>query len=184
MTRSSAAGPTAFALTVTLALALSAPAAFAAEEASARFVDRDGEEIGQALLTEGPHGVLIHLELEGLPPGPHGIHIHSVGTCDDHEEGFSASGGHVNPEGREHGLLNPNGPDAGDLPNIFAHDDGSVTVELFTTLATLAEGEGRAPLLDDDGSALVIHEGRDDHLSQPIGGAGARIACGVIEAPM
>lgn len=167
-----------------LALALPAPAALAGEEASARFLDRDGREIGQALLTEGPQGVLIYLELEGLPPGPHGIHIHSVGTCDDHSEGFTASGGHLNPEGREHGLLNPNGPDAGDLPNLFAHEDGSVRAELYTPLVTLAEGEGRASLLDEDGAALVIHENRDDHLSQPIGGAGARIACGVIEAPM
>jgi len=168
---------------LTFGLGLSA-AALAAEEATARFIDRDGNEIGQALLTEGPHGVLINLELAGLPPGPHAIHIHAVGTCDDPDEGFTASGGHLNPAGREHGLLNPAGPDAGDLPNLFAQEDGTVAAELFTPLVTLAEGEGRARLLDEQGTALVIHESRDDHLSQPIGGAGARIACGVIEIAM
>lgn len=177
--RSFATGATALALS----LGLTTSAALAAEEASARFIDSDGNEIGQASLTEGPHGVLIRLELEGLPPGPHAIHLHGVGTCDDADAGFEASGSHVNPEDKEHGLLNPNGPDPGDLPNIFAHDDGTVTAELFSHQVTLAEGEDRVPLLDEDGTAFVIHEGEDDHMSQPIGGAGSRIACGVVEAP-
>ena len=37
------------------------------------------------------------------------------------------------------------------------------------------------PLLDEDGSAVIIHENPDAHLTQPIGGAGGRIACGIIE---
>ena len=151
-------------------------------EAKASFIDRDSKAVGTATLTEGPHGVSIYLDLKGLPPGPKAIHIHSVGTCEDPAEGFVASKGHLNPDGKEHGLMNPAGPDAGDLPNLIVLDDGSVKVEMFTMLASLGGAEGRATILDEDGAALVIHINRDDHITQPIGGAGPRIACGVIKA--
>lgn len=151
-------------------------------EAAAGFINQEGKDVGKATLTESPHGVLIHLDLKGLPPGPKAIHIHSVGTCEDPKEGFVASKGHLNPDGKEHGLMNPAGPDAGDLPNLYVRDDGSFEAEFFTTLASLAGADGRATMLDEDGAALVIHVNRDDHITQPIGGAGPRIACGVIKA--
>lgn len=153
----------------------------AAQTARTEFKNRRGETIGHADLTQGPNGMLIYLELRDMPPGPHGIHIHSVGTCEDHAEGFPASKGHINPGNKPHGLMNPQGPDSGDLPNIFAAGDGTVRAEMFTTLVSL-DGNGPPALLDGDGAAIVIHENRDDHMSQPIGGAGARIACGVISA--
>ncbi|WBL65855.1 superoxide dismutase family protein [Thauera sp. WB-2] len=167
-------------LTVSLAI-LSSPAT-AAERATATIIDRDGKAVGAATLTEGPHGVLIHVAAKGLPPGPKAIHIHSVGTCEDPDKGFVASKGHLNPHAKPHGLMNPEGPDAGDLPNLFVHADGSVEAEFFSTLASLTGAGERARILDEDGAALVIHENRDDHLSQPIGGAGPRLFCGVIEA--
>jgi len=105
-----------------------------------------------------------------------------VGTCEDGAQGFVASKGHLNPAAKPHGLMNPDGPDAGDLPNLFVHADGSVEAEFFTTLASLSGAGGRANILDADGAALVIHENRDDHASQPIGGAGGRFFCGVIGA--
>lgn len=170
-------------ITLATLFGLTAMAAHAAgHNGSANFKDRAGNAVGTATLTGSPHGVLIYLDLKGLPPGPKAIHIHMVGTCEDPDEGFVASKGHLNPDGKEHGLLNPAGPDAGDLPNIHVRADGTVQVEIFTKLASLGGGDGRAKILDEDGSALVIHENRDDHITQPIGGAGARIACGVIKA--
>jgi superoxide dismutase, Cu-Zn family len=167
----------------TLALiGLAAGAVQAADQATAEFVDREGNAVGTAALTEGPNGLLIYLDLHGLPPGPKAIHIHSVGTCEDPEEGFVASKGHLNPDGKEHGLMNPAGPDAGDLPNLIVRDDGTVQVEMFTALASLDGKGGRGNVLDEDGAAFVIHQNRDDHITQPIGGAGPRIACGVIKA--
>jgi Cu-Zn family superoxide dismutase len=154
----------------------------ASAEATASFVDRDGKSIGSATLSESPHGVLIHFDLRGLSPGTKAVHIHSVGNCDDRSEGFVASKGHLNPSGKEHGLMNPAGPDSGDLPNLIVRDDGTVQAEMFTTLASLGASQTRGKLLDEDGAALVIHTNRDDHISQPIGGAGSRIACGVIKA--
>jgi len=153
----------------------------ASPQASVDFIDRQGNPVGSGLITDGPNGILINLDLHGLPPGARAIHIHDVGTCEDPDEGFVASGGHLNPDGKKHGLMNPEGPDAGDLPNIIVREDGTVQVELFSQLASLHGSGGRAAIFDEDGAAFVIHEQRDDHYSQPIGGAGARIACGVIE---
>lgn len=157
-------------------------ARYGSAAASAEFINTDGEVIGTATVNSGFNGTLVRVEIDNLSEGDryHAMHIHAVGDCSDPEDGFQASGGHVNPEGRDHGLMNLRGPDGGDFANLYAHEDGSVRQELFTTLATL-DGNVGARILDRDGAALVIHENPDDHVTQPIGGAGARIACGVIE---
>jgi len=136
-------------------------------------------EIGQLTLKEAPGGVIVTVVATGISPGWHGMHFHVKADCGD--AAFKNSGGHVNPSGREHGLRNPNGPDNADLPNVYADENGNVNAELFTTRVSLSDGiSGRPNLLDNDGSALVIHANRDDHMSQPIGGAGPRIACATI----
>lgn len=135
-------------------------------EAQARFVNAEGEEIGTAQLRQGPSGTLIVLELDGLPPGPKAIHIHSKGTCDDHDHGFQDSAGHLNPDGRKHGLMNPEGPDAGDLNNFYVHENGYAWAELFNARASL-DGSVGARILDDDGAALVIHETRTTTIRSP-----------------
>jgi Cu-Zn family superoxide dismutase len=121
--------------------------------------------------------------MDGLPEsatGWHGVHLHMIGDCSNAD--FTSSGGHINPSGRSHGLLNPEGPDNADLPNIYVHEDGVLRAQVFTDRVSL-NGEYDAPaLLDDNGSALVIHDNEDDHSTQPIGGAGARHVCGVVEA--
>lgn len=146
--------------------------------ATAQFTNPEGEVIGAATLWQGPRGVLIHVDIAGLSPGKHAIHLHAVGAC---EPDFGASGGHINPGGAKHGLLNPEGPDNGDLPNIYASEAGTAQAELYTTAVYVGTAiEGAAPLLDEDGSALVVHAKGDDHVTQPIGGAGGRVGCGVI----
>lgn len=154
-----------------------------ATEAHATLIDQARNEIGQARLQQGPEGVLITIEMDGLPEsaiGWHGVHLHQIGDCSNAD--FTSSGGHINPSGRSHGLLNPEGPDNADLPNIYVHEDGVLRAQIFTDRVSL-NGEYDAPaLLDENGSALVIHDNEDDHTTQPIGGAGARHVCGVIEA--
>lgn len=136
----------------------------------------DGSSIGSVNLIEGPNGILMEVAVDagGLEPGWHAVHIHQTGDCSDTGE-YTASGGHVGKVEGGHGLLNPAGPEPGDLPNLYAFDDGSVNYETFTDLVSLSD------VLDDDGGAIIIHEGRDDHLSQPIGGAGGRVACSVVQ---
>ena len=143
---------------------------------TADMIGLEGESIGSAKLIDGPNGMLIRLELApgSLEPGWHGIHLHATGDCSDIGM-YKMSGGHVGKMEGGHGLLNPKGPENGDLPNIWAAADGSAGYEAFTTLDTLGA------LVDEDGSAIIIHEGEDDHMTQPIGGAGARVACGVIK---
>lgn len=149
----------------------------AAASASAELINASGKTVGEATLQQAPSGVLIRVEVWNLPPGAHGIHMHSVGKCNPD---FKAAAGHVNPHKRPHGLLNPEGPDRGDLPNLFVGAGASGKAEFFTTGVSLTTGT--APLLDEDGSAFIIHENPDDHMTQPIGGAGGRIACGIIKA--
>ena len=140
-----------------------------------------GASIGSATLAEGPTGVLLKLEVKGLTPGWHGLHFHEKADCSKSD--FTSAGGHVHGKPTMvHGLLNPDANEAGDLPNIHAAADGTAQAEVFSTYVSLAGKAGREALQDKDGSALVIHANADDHKAQPIGGAGARVACAVIPA--
>ena len=146
-----------------------------------------GAEIGRAVLTEGPTGVLVQLNFQNgaLAPGWHGTHFHQVGTCADGGAGYQASGPHVRHDMTAiHGLLAPQGPESGDLPSLFAPASGAFGAEFFSTFVTLAPNPigARTPLADADGSALVIHANADDHRTQPIGGAGPRVACAAFSA--
>jgi Cu-Zn family superoxide dismutase len=146
-----------------------------AEPLTTPIISRQGQEIGNLKLSASPHGalLLIHLEPGALSPGWHGVHFHETGTCAD-TASFEMSGSHVQASESQHGLLHPHGPESGDLPNIHVAQDGSASVEIFTTLTSLSE------LQDENGSALILHEGPDDHFTQPIGGAGDRVACASI----
>ena len=153
-------------------LGLSAPA-FAADQATATLMSPDGKEVGKVTLTAVPSGVLLDADLTALPPGDHAFHIHEFGKCEAPD--FKSAGGHFNPEEDEHGLMNTAGPHAGDMPNIHVPESGQLHIEVLNQMVNLRLG-----LLDEDGSAIVIHEGADDYVSDPAGDAGPRIACGVI----
>ena len=150
----------------------------AASMAEGTLINNDGEEIGHVALWQGTEGVVINIAANNLPPGRHGMHFHAVGDCSDHAK-FKSAGGHVMAESRPHGFFHEDGPHDGNLPNLRVGKDGSVNVELYSDMVTL--NGYTAPLLDDDGSTLIVHINGDDHHSQPIGGSGARIACAEIE---
>jgi Cu-Zn family superoxide dismutase len=139
-----------------------------------------GAAIGQVTLTDAPRGVLLRVEASGLTPGWHGMHFHEKGDCSD--PAFKMAGGHVHQMTPSvHGLLNPQANDLGDLPNVYAGPDGKVSAEVYSPYVAMREGTARANLLDADGSAVVIHAKADDYMSQPIGGAGDRVACAVVK---
>ena len=143
--------------------------------AEAPITNNAGAKIGVVTFTPAPQGILMRIMVEpgGLSAGWHGVHIHMVGDCSDTAK-FEHAGGHVQKTATSHGLLYAHGPDNGDLPNISVAGDGSSSVELFSQLVTLSD------LQDADGSALIIHANADDHISQPIGNAGDRLACAVV----
>jgi superoxide dismutase, Cu-Zn family len=152
----------------------------AAQTAVAHLQNTSGEEIGVvSFVPLAAGGVHITVSAIGLPPGIRGFHIHEVGECDP-DDAFASAGGHFNPTDAAHGWDAPDGPHAGDLPNLHVHQDGTVAVEFFHTLVSLDEG-AETSLTGGDGTAILIHEHADDYMSQPTGEAGDRIACGVIE---
>jgi Cu-Zn family superoxide dismutase len=132
----------------------------------------------------------------------HGFHVHSVGECDpesvDPATGqvvpFLSAGGHFNPEDV------PHGEHAGDFPVLLVNANGSARATFVTDRFRIRD------LFDEDGSALIIHAGRDNYANIPAttptgaeryhshledvfgpdsitlatGDAGSRFACGVL----
>jgi len=163
-----------------LFLALVVPwSAAAADPAPAAHVvlrDAHGGEVGRGTLRAVAGGVRLSLAVHGLAPGVHGVHLHSVGKCEGPD--FKSAGGHFNPTVRKHGLKNPLGHHAGDLPNLTVGADGAGKMEMTVEGVTL--GAGPLSLLGPGGSSLVVHAAADDELTDPAGNSGARIACGVV----
>jgi len=149
-----------------------------ATTATAALKNIDGAVIGAANITQTPHGVLVHIKVSDLPAGAKGVHFHSTAHCAA-DTGFKSSHGHHGEGKGAHGLLNAAGPGKGDLGNIYVGENGVGEMQFFKTDVFLNSGD--LPLLDDDGTAIVIHAEEDDQVTQPIGGAGARIVCGVVE---
>ena len=158
---------------------LLAPLAHAEPTHIGKLVGPGGTDLGRISVTGAPNGVILRVEAKGLTPGWHGIHFHEKGVCTDDK--FASAGGHVHAMTPvTHGLLNKEANDEGDMPNLFVNADGTAVVEIYSTLVTLTPTDKRPALLDSDGSSVVIHALPDDYLSQPIGGAGVRVACAVV----
>lgn len=147
------------------------------EEVLVSLEDADGSVVATATLTEDDSGVNISLEAENLTPGTKGFHIHENAACEAPD--FESAGGHYNPTDANHGFDDPEGPHAGDLPNIEVQEDGTANETVTADMVTLDQ-DGENSLYADGGTALVIHSDEDDYVSQPAGDAGDRIACGVI----
>jgi Cu-Zn family superoxide dismutase len=148
-----------------------------AQTATASLKTADGKDAGSVTLTQTPGGVLLALSVKGLPAGEHAFHIHAVGKC---EAPFTSAGGHFNPASKKHGMMAMEGAHAGDMPNLHIPASGELMVEVMNTAVTLEKGKPNS-VFDEDGSAVVIHAGKDDYKTDPTGGAGDRIACGVVQ---
>ncbi|BES72877.1 superoxide dismutase family protein [Marinobacter nanhaiticus D15-8W] len=140
--------------------------------------DGVGESIGTITVRDHEEGVLFEPDLEGLDTGLHGFHLHQNPDCKPAEKdgemtAAASAGGHLNPSNGEH-----HGPfeegHLGDLPTLYFDDSGKATLPVLAP---------RLEYSDLDGRALVIHAGGDNYASEPepLGGGGARVACGVID---
>jgi len=163
------------------ALMLTAPvvstiAEAADESASAVLKDMNGQNVGTASFTQTPVGVLLKLSLEGMSPGEHAFHIHAVGKCVPFS--FQSAGPIFNPGNTHHGILVGPG-NAGDMPNLHIPPTGTLEIELVNTAITLDKSKPNS-ILHPGGTAVVIHAGKDDYVTDPDGNAGSRIACGII----
>jgi Cu-Zn family superoxide dismutase len=145
--------------------------------AGASLVDSAGARVGLATFSETEGTTQLGVSVSGLSPGKHGMHIHETGACTP--PGFESAGGHFNPAAKQHGMLNPEGPHAGDLPNLVAGADGSADTT-FTVSSTLL-ADGPSSMVGAQQHAFVIHADPDDQKTDPSGNSGARVVCGVIE---
>lgn len=141
-------------------------------QARADLKNAEGQGAGTVTLTEGPNGLLADIALNGIAAGWHAVHIHETGDCG--ADGFTSAGGHAS-HGEAHGFMVENGMHPGDMPNLWAHADGTVQAQYFLPGLKLAQ------LLDADGAAVIVHADSDDYRGQPSGNAGERIACGVLK---
>lgn len=118
------------------------------------------------------NGVRITADIEGLSPGPHGFHIHEFGDCSSPDA--ASAGGHFNPTDMPHGGPKVEKHHAGDLGNIEADKNGHARMEITDNMLSL---EGPNSVI---GRSVIVHAQADDFKTQPTGGSGARVACGVI----
>ncbi|MFZ5623078.1 MAG: superoxide dismutase family protein [Gemmatimonadota bacterium] len=163
-----------------VALALSGCAFFSSAprppQATVRLVDARSQELGVGTFTETAEGVRLQLKFTAAPPGTHALHIHATGLCEPPQ--FISAGGHFNPTGKQHGKKNPAGYHLGDLPNLQVKDDGTAKYDVLITGISLGPGPGS--LVPPGGTSLILHQNRDDEVTDPAGNAGPRVACGVI----
>lgn len=135
----------------------------------------NGAPAGTVQLFESGNRLRIAAAVVGAPEGAHGFHLHETGTCTRPD--FTSAGGHLNPEGKDHGTLDPDGSHLGDLPNLIVAADGTGTID---AMVSSDREEALRAIFDADGTAVVLHAGADDYRTDPSGDAGSRIACGVM----
>jgi len=166
--------------TATAAAAETSPATAGTEQpVRVNMINVQGQPVGTATLTDAGQGVEFLLQLENMPGGTHGVHVHQNGVC---APPFESAGPHFNPTGKQHGTENPQGPHAGDLPNITIGESGRLDTAFVDTKLTLQPGQPNS-LLKEGGTSLMIHAYADDYKTDPSGNSGGRIACGVISQP-
>ena len=165
-----------FAMTVAGLLAACATMDGGGPRATARLQPTRGNNVtGTVTFTQKGDQVAVAANVSGLKPNQeHGFHIHEKGDCGS-GDGMSA-GGHFNPRGNPHGHHSTQMRHAGDMPNLKADAYGNASVN--AELDVISVGEGPTNVV---GRGLIVHVQPDDYKSQPVGNAGARMACAVIQ---
>lgn len=140
-----------------------------------------GQQVGTVKVEQSRYGLVFTPALSGLAPGIHGFHLHTNPDCapgskDGQPSAAEAAGGHWDPDGSgKHGAPWQDDAHRGDLPPLYVDAAGKAAQPVLAP---------RLKSLDElKGHALMIHAAGDNHADhpKPLGGGGARVACGVIE---
>jgi superoxide dismutase, Cu-Zn family len=151
--------------------------------ATTKLLSKSGSQVtGNIAFTQVSQGVEVSGNVSGLKPNQsHGFHIHEKGDCTSNDP--QTAGGHFNPEGKRHGTPahhhnHDHSADhhAGDMPNLKADANGNAIFKVV--LAGITINEGMKAIA---GRSVIVHANEDDYVSQPVGNAGGRIACGLIQ---
>ena len=140
-----------------------------------------GEDAGTATFRQEKSKLSIKVDLKNLPVGEHAVHIHAKALCDAPD--FKTAAAHFNPENKQHGLQNPMGHHAGDLPENVTIGEGHVGQASFTLNDISLDPTAPNSITANGGTSIVVHEKQDDEKTDPSGNSGNRIACGVISGP-
>ncbi|RUR05942.1 superoxide dismutase family protein [Legionella sp. km772] len=157
--------------TILLLACLVALSASQAAELSATINDTKNQKaLGTVHFSESAYGLLITPKLSELPPGLHGLHLHQHPNCGDHG---NDAGGHFDPQ-QTNSHQGPYGKGhLGDLPVLYVSADGKATTPILAP---------RLKLSDLKGLTVMVHANGDNYSDNPpLGGGGAREACGVIQ---
>jgi Cu-Zn family superoxide dismutase len=148
----------------------------AGKHARANLDAKSGSQVaGNVNFAERGDKVLVSVKVSGLKPNSqHGFHVHEKGDCSSADA--LTAGGHFNPDGNPHGHAGQAKRHAGDLVNLVADGKGESAVSF--EVDTIRLDEGKYGILN---RAVIIHTNPDDYVSQPVGNAGGRIACGLIK---
>jgi Cu-Zn family superoxide dismutase len=171
-------------LAISMFLLAGSSAAYAAKKVKVPMTlvsaDGVGKSVGTITLQDSKDGVSITTDLKDLPPGEHGFHLHEKPSCDPADKdgkktAAQAAGGHFDPDTTKVHKGPGGGGHKGDLPKLEVSDKGVSKQKLDVAGLKLADLEGRS---------LMIHEGGDNYSDtpKPLGGGGARMACGVVPA--
>lgn len=154
--------------------------AFSAAKTTVTLKDAQGKKVGTAILWDGDPsgGVGLELNIDQLPPGEHALHFHQNAKCEAPD--FKSAGPHFNPDGKKHGLENPEGHHAGDMKNFMVGASGMAKFRTNDKDVNLRDDANNHSLFSNGGTSLVIHAKADDMKTDPSGNSGDRIACGVI----
>src|SRR3954470_10862873 len=150
-----------------------------ARRATATLVNAQGQKVGRVTFVQRRGKVMVEVRASGLTAGFHGFHVHAVGKCE--APSFMSAAGHRKVDGQVHG------DHAGDMPVLLVNGDGTASAAFASDRFKLAD------LRDADGSAVLIHSGRDNYANIPTryasapdaetlntGDSGTRVACGVV----